>query len=226
MESPFIAVALPPLLIVPAMGLLSRIRVVSPLQSELRRKTLHILTGLLALGLPFVLRQPTAVLGTLFAVAAWMLAVRLVPSLRERFGCVLHGAGRQSCGELYFAVALALLLLVCEPGSILYSLPVLILTLADSAAAVVGRAWPWLPYRVFGGRKSLGGSLAFVFCAAVVALAMLGFAADVTFGRMLCAALLVAVLTGLAEALSTNGSDNLTIPATAWLTLHYILNGV
>jgi len=226
MDSPLIAVALPPLLIVPAMGILSRIRVVSPLQSELRRKTLHILTGLLALGLPFVLRQPAAVLGTLLAVAGWMLAVRLVPSLRERFGCVLHGAGRQSCGELYFAVALASLLLVCEPGSILYSLPVLILTLADSAAAVVGRAWPWQPYRFFGAHKSLGGTLAFVTCAAVVALAMLGFATDMAFGRVLWAALLVAVLTGLAEALSPNGSDNLTIPATAWLTLHYLLNGI
>jgi dolichol kinase len=226
MESPLIALALPPLLIVPAMGMLSRIRVASPLQSELRRKTLHILTGLLALGLPFVLRQPVAVLGALAAVAAWMLAVRLVPSLRERFGCVLHAAGRQSYGELYFAVALASLLLVCEPGSILYSLPVLILTLADSAAAVVGRAWPWRPYRVFGGRKSLGGSLAFVTCAAVVAVAMLGFATDMAFGRVLCVALLVAVLTGLTEALSPSGSDNLSIPATTWLTLHYLLNGV
>jgi dolichol kinase len=226
MENPFIAVALPPLLIVPAMGILSRIRVVSPLQSELRRKTLHILTGLLALCLPFVLRQPTAILGTLFAVAGWMLAVRLLPSLRERFGCVLHAAGRQSYGELYFAVALASLLLACEPGSILYSLPVLILTLADSAAAVVGRAWPWRPYRVFAGRKSLGGSLAFVTCAAVVALAMLVFASDMAFGRALYAALLVAVLAGLAEGLSPNGSDNLSIPATTWLTLHYLLNGV
>jgi phytol kinase len=226
MESSFIALALPPLLIVPAMGILSRIRVVSPLQSELRRKTLHILTGLFALGLPFVLRQPAAVIGTLCAVAGWLLAVRLLPSLQERFGCVLHGAGRQSCGELYFAVALALLLLVCEPGSILYSLPVLILTLADSAAAVVGRAWPWLPYPVFGTRKSLSGSLAFVICAAIVALAMLGFATDMPFGRVLCAALLVAVLAGLAEALSPNGSDNLSIPATTWLTLHYLFNGV
>ena len=71
MDSPLIAVALPPLLIVPAMGILSRIRVVSPLQSELRRKTLHILTGLLALGLPFVLRQPAAVLGTLLALPSY-----------------------------------------------------------------------------------------------------------------------------------------------------------
>jgi phytol kinase len=226
MESSLFTLALPPLLIVPAMGVLSRIRVESPLQSELRRKTLHILTGLLALGLPSVLHQPPAVLGALCAVSAWMLAVRRVPMLQARFGCVLHDAGRRSWGELYFAVALAILLLACEPGSILYTLPVLVLTLADSAAAIIGRALPWHPYRVFGNRKSLSGTLAFVAAAAMVAVAMLGFATDLAFGRVVTVALVVAVLAGLAEALSPNGSDNLSIPVVTWLVLHQLTNGV
>jgi len=226
MESSLYALALPPLLIVPAMGVLSRIRVANPLQSELRRKTLHILTGLLALGLPFVLQQPLAVLGALIAVTAWMLAVRRVPILQARFGCVLHEAGRQSCGELYFAVALALLLLACEPGSILYSVPVLVLTLADSAAAVIGRALPWRPYRVLGARKSLSGTLAFVAVAVVVAVTMLCIATDLAIGRAVIVALVVAVLAALAEALSPNGSDNLSIPVVTWLALHQLTNGV
>lgn len=226
MESSLYALAVPPLLIVPVMGVLSRIRVVSPLQSELRRKSLHILTGLLALGLPFMMQQPPTVLGALVAVSAWMLAVRRLPMLQARFGCVLHDAGRHSYGELYFAAALAFLLLACEPGSVQYSLPVLILTLADSAAAVVGRALPWRPYRVLGARKSLSGTLAFVGSALVIAVAMLGFATDFAIGRVLFVAIFVAVLAGLAEALSPNGSDNFSIPAVSWLVLNQLTNGV
>ena len=45
-------------------------------------------------------------------VLSWMLAVRTMPALNERFGCVLHDAGRASRGELYFALAIAGLLLL------------------------------------------------------------------------------------------------------------------
>lgn len=226
MNASFIALALPPLLLVPAMGVLSGIRAVSPLQNELRRKALHVLTGLMALGLPYVLREPCLVLTTLVAVSGWMLAVRRVPALAARFGGVLHAAGRLSYGELYFALALAGLLLVCEPGSVMYVVPVLVLTLADTAAAVVGRALPWLPYGRDGNRKTLSGTLAFVVTAFVVCAAVLGAATHLTAGAIVAGALSVAMLASLAEALSSKGLDNLTVPAAVWCALNLLIPGV
>ena len=225
MDNPLIALVLPPLLIVPAMGLLSRVKTASPLQNELRRKALHLLTGLAALGLPFVLREPWMILAAAAAVIGWMLAVRLVPALSARFGCVLHGAGRHSFGELYFALGLAGLLLVTEPGSILFVVPVLVLTLADTAAAVVGRAWPWLRFGPPDGRKTLSGSLAFAATAVLVCAAALGAGTGFSVADTLAVAVAVAGLAAIAEAFSSRGLDNLTIPATVWLALYLATPG-
>jgi dolichol kinase len=226
MNGSFIALALPPLLLVPAMGLLSAVRAVSPLQNELRRKALHVLTGLMALGLPYVLREACLVLTALVAVSGWMLAVRRVPALAIRFGCVLQAAGRLSYGELYFALALAVLLLVCEPGSVRYVVPVLVLTLADTAAAVVGRALPWLPYGRDGNRKTLSGTLAFVATAFAVCALVLGAASNLPGGAIGAAAMSVAIVASLAEAFSSKGLDNLTVPVAAWCALNLLIPGV
>jgi dolichol kinase len=226
MNGAFIVLALPPLLLVPAMGMLSGIRAMSPLQIELRRKALHVLTGLTALGLPYVLREPCLVLTALVAVSGWMLAVRRVPALAVRFGGVLHAAGRLSYGELCFALALAGLLLVCEPGSAMYVVPVLVLTLADTAAAVVGRALPWVPYGSHGSGKTLSGTLAFVATAFAVCALALGVMTELTAGAIAAVAISVAILASLAEAFSSRGLDNLTVPATAWFALNLLIRGV
>lgn len=226
MDSPLIALVLPPLLIVPAMGLLSRVKTTSPLQNELRRKALHLLTGLMALGLPYVLKEPWMVLAASAAVIGWMLAVRLVPALATRFGCVLHGAGRHSFGELYFAFGLTGLLLVTEPGSVLFIVPVLVLTLADTAAAVVGRAWPWLYFGPPDGRKTLSGSLAFAAIAVLVCAATLGAGTDFSMASTFGVAIAIAGLAAITEAVSSKGLDNLTIPLSVWLALYLVTPGV
>ena len=212
----------PPLLIVPAMGFLSRLRCESPVMTEIRRKALHVSIGFAALGFPYLLTQPWMVLSGLMLVAAWMLAVRYSRSLGRRFGLCLSGAGRDSWGELYFALALAFLLLSASPGSPAYVIPVLLLAIPDALAAIVGRAWPAGPYRLFGGQKSLAGSGVF-FITAFGLTAVLLQAAGVTDTVRIT--LLVAATTTLLEAASPRGTDNLTVPLSAWLVLRTIVEG-
>ena len=225
MDNPLVALVLPSLLIVPAMGLLSSIRSESPLGTEVRRKALHVAVGLVALSFPALLHEPASVVVALALVVAWMLAVRTVPALKARFGCVLHGAGRVSWGELWFAVSIALLLLSPWSHPVLYVAPLLILTLSDALAAIVGRAWPrghW-PAPLEG--KTLSGSAAFLGSAFAITFLTMVLGTDLGAGRIVLASLAVSLVATVAEAGSSRGFDNFTVPAVAWLILVSTLNG-
>ncbi len=226
MDSPVLALLLPSLLIVPAMGLLSLVRSHNAVSSELRRKALHLGTGLASLSFPIFLTGPWLVVAALALVTGWMLAVRAVPFLSTRFGCVLHDTGRKSYGELYFAFAVAGLLLLPQENPVFYVVPLLILTLADAAAAVVGRAFP---VGILGGLakgKTISGSAAFAGCAYLVASAFLASYTTLAFPEIFAVALSMALLTCLVEAISSRGFDNIAVPAVAWLVLHLTIGGV
>lgn len=225
MASPYFALLLPSLLVVPAMALLSRMKTQSPLGTELRRKALHIGVGLTALTFPLFLTGPAAVSMALLLVIAWMLLVRSVPALNRRFGCVLHEAGRVSWGEVYFALAIAGLLLLPHSNSAMYVVPLLILTISDALAAVVGRAIPAgrLPGPARG--KTVSGSAAFAISAFFITAIALDALTVVGAAPILVIALATGVASCVVEAVCTRGTDNLAVPAIAWLTLNAGLAG-
>jgi phytol kinase len=225
MDNSLAALVLPPMLIVPAMGLLSRVRSTSPLGCELRRKALHISIGLAALTFPYLLTRPWMVLTALATVAVWMICVRRNPYLRCRFGRVLHDAGRESHGELYFAVALAWLLIADRAGSFQYAIPLLILTVSDAAAAIVGRSVPVGRFAVFGNSKSASGSAAFLVSAFVIAATCLSMGTALPAGQVLAVSMTIAITTAVAEAVSVRGLDNLSVPLSAWLILSLVTYG-
>ena len=225
MDNPLLALIAPSLLLVPAMGILSRLEGGSPVRQEIRRKALHVLGGLVALTFPLFLTSDWMIVTALGLVLAWMFSVRTIPLLKERFGCVLHDAGRASRGELYFAVAVAGLLFLANSNPVYYVVPVLILSLADAAAAVVGRGWPRgrLP-AVFGG-KTMSGSLAFFITAFAITATSLSWLTGLTPLPVFAVSMVVAMGCTVAEAVSTGGLDNISVPVTAWLLMSIALNG-
>ena len=130
MEDSLYLLVLPPLLLVPAMGLLSMIRSTHKIGQELKRKSFHVGVGLTALSFPLVLNEPWKIVIGMSLALVWMSAVRVLPCLQRYFGSVLHDCERQSTGEVYFAFSLAALMLVTSNDPLLYVIPVLI---ADSA---------------------------------------------------------------------------------------------
>jgi phytol kinase len=155
-----------------------------------------------------------------------MLSVRQVAYIRCRFGAVLHDADRKSFGELYFALSIAALLLLSTGEPLLYVIPVIVLTVADAAAAVIGRAFPILPLSGLAKGKTLSGSAAFFATAfLVVALALAGFT-QLPVVLLFPIAMIVALTTCLVEAVSTHGLDNILIPAVAYLLLEVLVVGV
>lgn len=226
MLSPFLALVLPPLLLVPAMGLLSSIESCSPVETEIRRKAFHISVGLASLAFPLFLTSPWMVITALSLAVVWMTTVRHVPAVRRHFGGVLHDADRISHGELYFAASIAALMLASAGEPVLYVIPVLILTIADAVAAVVGRAFPILPLSGLAKGKTTSGSAAFFVSALLVTWpALIGFS-DLPLILSFAIAVAVASATCVAEAISSRGFDNLAVPAVALLILKLLVVGV
>ncbi len=194
---------------------------------ELTRKLVHVCMGLVTLTFPWVFDEtwPVTTLAVL-AVAA-LLALRLVGALRERFGSVLGGVGRVSLGEVYFPTAVAVLFWLYrreprdppERALVLYCVPLLLLTLADAVAALIGLAYGRHKYATADGFKSFEGSTAFFTCAFFCVHVPLLLGTDTGRAESLLIAVLLAWLATLFESIAWNGLDNLALPLVSFLIL-------
>ena len=201
------------------MGLLSRIQSSRDISQELKRKALHVATGLTALSFPLYFTSPWMICTGLGIVLSWMIAVRVLPVLRQRFGACLHAADRVTFGEVYFALALAALLLLTPGEPLLFAIPLLILTLADSAAAIVGRLTPVGELRGLAAGKTLAGCATFAAVSFFPPPLLLLAFTELPLLSASGIALATATTTCTAEAVSRRGLDNLLIPVAAYLTL-------
>jgi phytol kinase len=219
MDDSLFLFVLPPLLLVPAMGLLSMIRSSHKIGQELKRKSFHVGFGLVALSFPLIWTESWMVVTGLVLAFGWMLAVRVLPCLQKYFGSVLHDCDRKSMGEFYYAVSVAALILVTGDSPLEYVIPILILSLADAAAAIFGRLIPSQPLTGWLRGKSVAGCTAFFIVAAVICGVALAFYTQLPALQILTCSLFVAAATCLAEAVCRNGLDNLIVPFTAWTVL-------
>ena len=173
----------------------------------------------MALGLPWLFQSalPVMILSALSLLG--LLAVKGIPALRRRVGGVVDRVDRKSHGDLYFVSATGLLFLIAGGDPLLFSVPMLILTFADSAAALVGQRYGRHRFRACGGTKTVEGSTAFFCMAFFSAQVGLQVLADKEPIATLLIALLIALLLSMVEAAAGRGTDNFFIPITGWLLL-------
>ncbi len=199
------------------------------LPAEVRRKAVHIGMGLSALSFPWVFDSTWSV-AILGALCLGML--RLIRLRERRAGegmvSVLHGVGRASLGDAWFPLAVVIVFALARrhegvEGMLLYVVPVLILTVADAAGALVGTRYGVHSFSCLSGWKSVEGCLSFFFGAFFSSHVPLLLWTDT--GRAEC--LLIATILGLTvmlfEAISTRGIDNLIVPVAAALLLERFL---
>jgi phytol kinase len=197
------------------------------LAPEIKRKTVHIGMGLTAVSFPWLFDRiwPVILLAVL-AVSA-MLIARFTPLLHKRIGGVLHEVERSSLGEIYFPIAIALLFVLADNEPILYVVPILVLTLADAVAALIGVRYGMLLYATSEGSKSAEGSLSFLAVAFLSAAIPLMLLTDDQVTRIILVSLVIGILVMLFEAISVGGIDNLFIPVGCYGLLqqyHYMEN--
>lgn len=193
------------------------------LNPEWSRKLLHTGGGLMALGLPWLFHSAWPVMILCAMSLLGLLAVKGIPALRCRVGCVVDRVDRKSHGDLYFVSATGLLFLIAGGDPLLYSVPMLILTFADSAAALVGQRYGRHRFQTSGGTKTVEGSTAFFFMAFFSVQVVLQVFTDRAPIATLLIALLIALLLSLVEAAAGRGTDNFFIPIAGCLLLRAYL---
>lgn len=184
---------------------------------EVSRKLVHVATGSLALTFPLLFSSPLPVL-VLFGIAIpLMFAIRL--GALGNVGNVLHAVQRQSYGEVYLALAVAITFLRAEEQPVLYVLPILVITLSDTAAALIGTAYGRQRFHVEGGAKSVEGVVVFFFITWLASLIVLVLMSGAAPLNMVLISMLLAAFCALVEVDSWRGLDNLFVPIGAFLLL-------
>ncbi len=207
-----------------ALRLLQRLAAPHP---EVLRKILHVSMGLVTLSLPWLFSEgwPVALLAI---VSIGLLgSLRVVKSLKCGLGSVIGSTGRTTYGELYFPIGVAVLFhlyLYANVGDagrqlLLYVVPLLLLTFADAAAALIGIAYGRTQYLTSDGHKSAEGSLAFFMCSFFCVHIPLLLYGDLGKTDTLLIAMLMAFLAMMFEAVAWNGLDNLLLPLVSYLLL-------
>ena len=183
------------------------------------RKLAHLGTGLLSIGLPWIFSGRVPIFIICGASITLLLAMRYVPLVRVPLSGVLDDVARDSWGEMYFPLSVALLYQFAHGGKLLYAVPLVVLTLADTVAALTGAEYGRHGYTATGATKSMEGSIAF-FCVAFfsVNVALVVFS-DVGRIETLLISLDIALIVMLLEAIAWRGLDNIFIPLGVFILL-------
>lgn len=182
------------------------LRIKKLVRNEVARKLVHFAHALTIVGWPIYVGYWLVVVGELVFIGAVILAqeYRIFHELRQ--------IDRKTWGEFFFPAGVICLALLMPPIWV-FVIAILLLGLADGAAAIVGKRIKSHQYHVFGQRKSVAGSLAFFSVAvAVVLIALVALPNNVSIERFLLAVIGIPLLTTVAENASPYGSDNFTIP--------------
>lgn len=173
------------------------------LHEEYARKFVHIAIGLFAASWPLYLEWND------IRLISILLAVGYVVIRRLKLFQSVSSVRRKTYGEMFFALSFGLITLFTESTAI-YMLAVLVMTLADGLAAVVGTTFGRNnSYKLFGGTKSIAGSATF-FLVTLTLIAVFGLYTPIIVPIGI--SLSVAVIATVMENAGVLGLDNLFIP--------------
>ena len=216
---PWIGIALVLLALVGLMGMLrvyGRRRRPHP---EVLRKLLHVGMGLVTLSFPWIFTE-TWPAWVLAAISVLLLAATKAPNpLQRKLGGVVDGVGRNSLGDIYFPISVALIFQFADREPIFYCIPILLLTLADAVAALIGIFYGHVHYAAIGGQKSAEGSVAFFTVAFLSTHIPLLLFTGTGRAESLLLGLTIGLLVMLIEAIAWKGLDNLLVPLGGFLLL-------
>ncbi len=210
-------------LVVAMLGVLRAWQVLAQPEPEMVRKLFHLGGGLFGLSLPLLFSEMAPVLALGAATTGLFVALRAVPTLRDGPGQVLAGVERKTVGEFCFIASFCLLFWLAKGNELLYGVPLLVLAVADTFAALVGAEYGKKRFRTWKGRKSVEGSAAFFlaafFCVHVPVLLL----TDTPRLESLLIAVNLALMVMMAEAAAWWGLDNLIIPLFSFALLKMFL---
>jgi phytol kinase len=185
------------------------------LKMEAGRKLAHVGGGIIMLPSAWLFQShwPLLVMAVLFT--GMLLAAK-----RMKLLVPLHPSPSRTLGTVVYPVGIYLAYLLSQGEVPTYLIAILIMTLADTAAAVVGGRFGTTGWIICGSVRTPQGSLAFALVALMVTAGVLGFAGGLPGWQTLALAGTISAALSIVEALSPNGLDNLTVPVAAALFIN------
>lgn len=185
---------------------------------ELTRKLVHSCTGLITLSFPFLFSSHWIV----FSLCAGFLGI-LITSERINILQSVHGVKRKTIGAQLFPITVYLSFLAFSiyNSAIFYYLPILLLSICDPIAAIVGKRFPIGEFQILGNKKTIAGSFAFACSAMLITIISIVLSDQYLLMDNWHLILTIGVVVTLCEALVVNGYDNLTIPLSCFLVLSF-----
>ncbi len=178
-------------------------------ETEKTRKFAHFSGGIVALSFSYVLSSHWSVLFLCIAFVAIILISKKKNLLKS-----IHCVDRESEGGVYHPIAVYLTFLTASmlKQPIFYIISILVLSVSDALAALVGKKYGFKLYQVQEDNKSLEGS--FIFFSTTFLVIHLCLLLFTQVGRLesVLTALLIAIVVTVFEAVSLKGSDNIFVP--------------
>ena len=194
-----------------------------PLQPETSRKLFHVAGGLSTLAFPWIFPNAWPVVLLTLVIIPSLLALKYMRTFKQNLGTVLYRIDRRSFGEVYFPLSVCLVFVLAHGNALLFCIPVLLLTLADPMAALIGSRYGRLRYHISSSQKSVEGSATFLIVAfACIVIPLLLFSQLAAIAALIIAAM-VGLLVMLAEAVAWEGLDNFLIPLVGFFLLQALL---
>lgn len=178
-----------------------------PSSPELSRKFVHFAGGIVALSFPYFIKSHW----TVFILAASFAFIILFTKEKGLLKSV-HGIERVSTGGVWFPISIYLMFLLSHSHPVTYFISILVMTVSDTLAALIGVKYGTLKLDVEGNIKSLEGSITFFLVTFLcIHLSLLLMTPIDRLQSVLIAAVIGLLVTGL-EAISLSGSDNFFVP--------------
>ena len=184
------------------------------LESEDSRKIVHVSSLLTVCTWPFFLENYG-----IYIICILFILINMYTKKAGMFKAV-HTVKRATIGAEILPVGIMISTFFFLPEnktSFIYG--ILIVCFSDLMAELVGKKLSFYEYKIFGQKKSLGGSIAFFISTLIITIGMLVFLEiDIIISRVI----LMSVMLCLVEAVHTFGLDNFTLPVVSSLAFNYL----
>jgi len=174
---------------------------------EISRKSVHILSGLVALTFPYTIKSHL----TIFLLLSFFGTVLFITK-KYKLLPSLYDVKRKSFGDLYYPIAIYIIYYLASETPVIYFTSILVMTISDATASLLGQRYGTIKYKIAGNTKTLEGSICFLFSAFLCVLLPLILMSSIGNPEaVIISAIIAIILTGL-ESISLTGSDNILIP--------------
>ncbi len=191
--------------------------------SEITRKFVHIIVGILMVCAPYLFESgvPAVMISAIMVIITFL-------SIRFDFLKSLHASGRTSYGTTYHPLAfLILVLLFWDSSPTILSISILILAVPDALAAIAGQYISSPKFLNIGDdKKTIEGTVTMFVSTAVCIFASLQFFNVQTEMPIIILAIVTSLFATGWELISFKGSDNISVPLGTAFMLHYFFTAI